>query len=125
MDKVVHFEIPVDDLSRAQKFYKDIFGWSIFQVPNMEYYMVHTVEVDDKHMPKEAGAINGGMFKRNAPNQSPVIVINVESVDDYLKKIQGAGGKVIVPKQKIGDFGLYAQFSDTEGNAIGLWQNLQ
>jgi hypothetical protein len=125
MDKVVHFEIPVDELERAQKFYKSIFGWNINQVPSMEYYMVNTVDVDENHMPKEPGAINGGMFKRNAPGQSPTIVINVASIDDYLTKIEGAGGKVILPKQKVADFGLYAQFSDTEGNVIGLWQNLK
>ncbi|MFQ5970627.1 MAG: VOC family protein [Nitrososphaerales archaeon] len=125
MDKVVHFEIPVDEVGRAQKFYKNIFGWSINQVPGMEYYMVNTVEVDEKHMPKEAGAINGGMFKRNAQGQSPIIVINVSSVDEYIKKVQEAGGKVVLPKQKVGDFGIYAQFSDTEGNILGLWQNLK
>ncbi len=29
MDKVVHFEIPVDDLDRAKKFYSSIFGWEL------------------------------------------------------------------------------------------------
>ncbi len=87
--------------------------------------MVNTVECDDKHMPKEPGAINGGMFKRKVPNQSPVIVINVPSIDDYLGKIEKAGGKMVLPKQNVGDFGFYAQFSDTEGNVIGLWQNRQ
>jgi predicted enzyme related to lactoylglutathione lyase len=29
MDRVVHFEIPADDLDRAKKFYGDIFGWKL------------------------------------------------------------------------------------------------
>ena len=33
MDKVVHFEIPADELERAQKFYKSIFGWDIIKTP--------------------------------------------------------------------------------------------
>ena len=37
MDKVVHFEIPADDLGRAQKFYKSGFGWNMDQFPGMEY----------------------------------------------------------------------------------------
>jgi hypothetical protein len=125
MDKVIHFEIPVDEFESAQKFYKNIFGWQINEVPGMQYYLINTVEVDETHMPKEPGAINGGMFKRNNSKQSPVIVINVSSIDDYLKKIEESGGKIILPKQKVGDFGLYAQFTDTEGNTIGLWQNLK
>ncbi|HEX2787098.1 MAG TPA: VOC family protein [Ignavibacteria bacterium] len=27
MGRVVHFEIHVDDVNRASKFYSDIFGW--------------------------------------------------------------------------------------------------
>ncbi|VVB85161.1 Uncharacterised protein [uncultured archaeon] len=29
MEKVVHFEIPADDLERAQKFYRNVFGWKM------------------------------------------------------------------------------------------------
>ena len=65
MDKVVHFEIPVDDLKRAQNFYKIIFGWTIEPMPKMNYTILITVEVDEKFMPKEKGAINGGMMKRD------------------------------------------------------------
>ena len=65
MDKVVHFEIPVDDLKRAQNFYKIIFGWTIEPMPEMNYTILRTVEVDEKFMPKEKGAINGGMMKRD------------------------------------------------------------
>ena len=127
MDKVVHFEIPADDTARAEKFYTSVFGWKMQKVtmPGVEYYMVNTVAVDKKGMPKEPGAINGGMMKRNMPGESPVVVINVSSLDDYLKKAQAAGGRVVLPKQTVGDMGLYARISDTEGNVIGLWQNLK
>lgn len=124
MDKVVHFEIPADDIKRAQDFYKNIFGWQINSIPEMNYHIIHTVEVDEKMMPKEKGAINGGMMKRMIPGEQPVIVIDVPSIDDYLKKIETAGGKTILPKMNIGEFGFYARFTDPEGNVIGLWQNL-
>ena len=58
MDKAVHFEIPADDLERAQKFYKSVFGWKMEQFPEMEYIMIRTTPVDEKHMPVEPGAIN-------------------------------------------------------------------
>jgi predicted enzyme related to lactoylglutathione lyase len=29
MDKVVHFEIPVDDVAGAKGFYRSIFGWEL------------------------------------------------------------------------------------------------
>lgn len=125
MNKVVHFEIPADDLDRAKKFYQNIFGWRINDVSQMNYSMVTTVETDEKQMPKEAGAINGGLMKRQAPGESPVIVINVPSVDEYVNKVEQAGGKVAMPKMQVGDMGLYARVADTEGNVIGLWQDLK
>ena len=64
MDKVVHFEIPFEDKQRAMKFYTDSFGWQLADMPQMNYVMASTVDVDQNHMPKEAGAINGGLFPR-------------------------------------------------------------
>lgn len=125
MDKVVHFEIPVDDLTRAKKFYQKVFGWEINDIPQMEYSTVTTVKTDEKNMPKEPGAINGGMLARDDTGKSPVLVIDVQSVDAYLKKIESAGGKVVLPKIKVGDMGLYARIRDTEGNILGIWQELK
>ena len=50
MDKVVHFEIPVNDIKRAEKFYKSAFGWEINSIPEMKYTLVTTSPVDEKKM---------------------------------------------------------------------------
>jgi uncharacterized protein len=34
MPTIVHFEIPVDDVDRAKKFYNDLFGWKIEKMPS-------------------------------------------------------------------------------------------
>ena len=128
MNKVVHFEVPADDLDRAQKFYKEVFGWGIQKIPmpgGDAYFVVKTVETDEKQMPKEKGAINGGMMKRTPDMKGPVIVIDVPNLESHLKKIKTHGGKVIMPTQKVMDMGLYARVEDTEGNIIGVWQNLK
>jgi predicted enzyme related to lactoylglutathione lyase len=36
MGKVVHFEIPADNLQRAKKFYSTVFGWTMNDYPEME-----------------------------------------------------------------------------------------
>ena len=46
MNKVVWFEIPFDESERAQKFYKDVFGWQINQFPEMDYYVAVTTDTD-------------------------------------------------------------------------------
>lgn len=126
MDKVVHFEITADDLGRAKEFYGSIFGWDLRDVdmgPGT-YTTVTTVAVDEKMMPTEPGAINGGMMKRSAEISSPVITISVDSIDDTLKRVESAGGSVVQPRQEIPGMGAFAYFKDSEGNTLGLWENL-
>jgi len=126
MNKVAHFEIPYDDQQRAQKFYQDVFGWQINQFADMDYYLATTCKSDPKTMkPTEPGAINGGLLPKDPTGEHPIIVIDVPSMDEHIKKIESAGGKVVMPTMKIGDFGLYARVADTEGNVIGIWQLLK
>ena len=120
---VVHFEIPADDVSRAKKFYATVFGWSANDFPEMEYVMLGTTESDENGMPKQPGAINGGMLKREDPVNYPVVTIDVENMDEALEKVKKNGGLVVREKLPVGDMGFAAYFKDSEGNTIGLWQN--
>jgi uncharacterized protein len=120
---VVHFEIPADDVSRAQSFYRDAFGWNITPMPEMEYTIVGTTPTTEQGMPKDPGAINGGMFERQQDISTPVITIDVDDVDAALEKIESLGGKTVRPKIAVGEMGFAAYFNDSEGNLMGLWQN--
>ena len=123
MGKVVHFEIPADDVSRGKKFYSAVFGRRMNDMPEMEYVMVGTTESDGNGMPKQPGAINGGMMKRQDPLKHPVVTIDVESIDKALAEVEKNGGQVVREKLAVGDMGFTAYFRDSEGNVIGLWQN--
>jgi uncharacterized protein len=123
MDKVIHFEIPFDDKQRALKFYTDSFGWQLTDMPEMNYVMARTAEVDEKQMPKERGAINGGLLQRPKEAAHPTIYIGVKSVDATIKKVQAAGGNVITPTTPIPGMGAYGRVADTEGNVIGLFES--
>jgi hypothetical protein len=123
MDKVVHFEIPMDDPARAKEFYGSIFGWDIQAVEHMDYTMAMTTPVDEKTMmPTEPGGINGGMMARSADTPAPVITIGVSSIDESLKRIEEAGGSTVTPRTPIPDMGAFAYFKDSEGNVLGLWE---
>jgi uncharacterized protein len=119
MDKVVHFEIPYDNKDRASKFYSEIFGWKLLDVPKMEYTMIYAAKVDKNNMVVEKGAINGGLFHRSDSAKQPTIVIGVQSIDETIKKVLSTGGKVVTPKQRIPN-GSYARVADSEGNVIGI-----
>jgi predicted enzyme related to lactoylglutathione lyase len=125
MRKVVHFEIPVDDLERAKNFYSSVFGWSLETVPmdGGEYTSIRTTEVDEQtRMPAEPGAINGGMVQRTELTPAPLVTIDVDGIDDALKMVESEGGSTVVPRTAIPGMGAYAYFKDPDGNVVGLWE---
>ena len=116
MPRIIHFDIPADDPARAQKFYQDTFGWKFDKWNGpMEYWMIKTG--DDKQP-----GINGGLAKRMPGQLGATNTIDVPSIDEFTKKIQSKGGKVIVPKMAIPGVGYFAQCLDTEGNIFGIIQ---
>ncbi len=127
MNKVVHFEIPADNMERAKKFYKSIFGWELNDIPMQEsaYTLAQTTPSDAENMPLEPLAINGAIMPRTAEVKCPVLVIDVPSIEACIKEITAAGGKVIEQKHPVMDMGFYARVTDSEGNIIGIWENMR
>ena len=122
MNSVVHFEIPVEDIPRAEKFYKDLFNWKMQSIPEFKYTLVTTTPTGDKG-PIQPGAINGGMMQREGECKAPILVIQTEDIQEHLEKIDTAGGTIVRGKTPVGDMGFSAYFKDTEGNILCLWQN--
>jgi predicted enzyme related to lactoylglutathione lyase len=125
MDKVVHFEIPTKNIKRAKKFYGDIFGWHTHDMPEMNYTIVHTAKTSKTGMLQEKGAINGGLTTKDSTAKGPVLVIEIPSIDKYVNKIRKAGGKLVMKKSQVGEMGYYARVRDTEGNVIGIWEDIK
>ena len=123
--KVVHFELPFDDGERARAFYAEVFGWQLGTVPDMDYTMATTGPSDPEKGPSEPGFINGGMFGRSddLPARGSIIVVDVPSIDEALRKVGAAGGTTTTGRMPVGEMGFAAYFTDTEGNLVGLWEN--
>jgi predicted enzyme related to lactoylglutathione lyase len=121
MPIIQHFEMPADDVDRAQRFYKDVFGWEMHkwsnpENPEKDYWYFETK--DDKGNK----GIGGGMMKRQSPEHTVTNYITVPAIDEYTSKLEQAGGRVIIPKTKIPDRGFYAVFLDSENNMFGLYE---
>lgn len=121
----MHFEIPMDDKARAMKFYKSAFGWNLVDMPEMDYVMAHTMEMDEQRMPKEVGAINGGLAMRKGTFQTVSFAIDVEDIDAAALKVVAEGGTIVKEKTPVGDMGFIVYFKDTEGNLLSLWQTVK
>lgn len=125
MAGVVHFEIPADDQGRANSFYEGAFGWTLNTMPEMDYTIAITTPSDENTgMPSAPGAINGALFPREGDLKTPIITVDVEDIDAALAQIESLGGAVVKPKDSVPGMGFYAYFKDTEGNILGLWENL-
>jgi len=103
------------DSDRVKGFFTEIFGWKIESDPQYDYGQV------SHH---DAG-IGGGIGPSSHPGAKNQVTFYVE-VDDipaYLGRIEGAGGRTIMPATRISPTTEFAQFTDPAGNLIGLYRS--
>ena len=115
------FEIPANDLARAQTFYETIFNVKLIpmDLPNIQMRMF---PVDDP-----GNGIGGALCKTDgfhnpSATHGPLVYLNGNpDVQNVLDRVEAAGGQIIVPKTEISpEYGFMAVFIDSEGNRIGL-----
>jgi uncharacterized protein len=125
MNPVVHFELPYENRERIARFYQSAFGWQLQMLgEDMGNYVIATTATSDAKPGAPAGAINGGFYQRNKewPAQYPSVVIAVPDVNEAMKKISAAGGKVLGEPMQIPGIGMYVSFYDTEENRVSVLQ---
>ena len=125
MDPVVRFEMPYDNAQRMTKFYESAFGWKTKQFgEDMGNYVTADTTGAPGGGSQRPGAINGGFFPRKPdwPAQYPSVVIAVDDIKASIKKVSGAGGKVLGEPMEIPGVGQYVSFTDTEGNRVSMLQ---
>jgi len=116
MSKIVHFELPADDLPRAAAFYQKVLGWETSAWGDAPYWLVRAGDE------AELGA-DGALLGLDSLHQGPVLIAAVESIDDALNRVRDAGGSVVQDKPPVPGVGWSAYFIDPEGNTVGLFQN--
>jgi predicted enzyme related to lactoylglutathione lyase len=111
---VVHFEILGRDGAQTQRFYQSLFGWNIDANNPMNYGMV----------PAEGTGIGGGVAAAEGGGQ-PMVTVYVEVADlqAALSKAESLGGRTVAPPMDVPGGPKIAQFSDPDGNVIGLIQS--
>ena len=111
------FEIPVSDMSRAKKFYESLLGVGLQDLP------MQGMQLSSFPM------VQGGEYATGALAQSEnhvpsangtTVFFACKDVNDQLGRVEGLGGKVVVPKTSIGEYGFIAHVIDSEGNKIAL-----
>jgi predicted enzyme related to lactoylglutathione lyase len=111
--KLVHFEVPADETSRALRFYSQMFGWSFQAMEGpMEYHVTQVSEglAGAVHRADQGGGIPG-IF----------VYFDVDDINEGASRVRDLGGTAEEPGTVPG-MGWYSRCSDTEGNQFGLWQ---
>lgn len=116
MPKIIHFEINAENPIRAKNFYENVFDWKVekWEGP-MEYWVIEAGKEDEK-------GINGGLQKREEPDDQVFNYIQVSKVDDFKNKIEQYGGTIESPKIAVPGVGYFYMFKDTEGNKLGIME---
>jgi uncharacterized protein len=114
------FQIPASDFARAKTFYETICGFSLEKMEGPPHMEMWAFPAD-----RRSGEIGGHLVSGEGavPSASGTVVfLNADpDLQVVLDRVEGAGGKVLMPKTPTSmDAGYFAMIADTEGNTVGL-----
>jgi hypothetical protein len=116
---VVYFEIPVIDMDRATKFYSTVFNFK-FDSTIIDNNIMALFPFTEKKSGISGALAKGEIYK---PTKDGVLIyFNTVNIDETLRLANVNGGQILYPKTDNG-IGLVAEFEDTEGNRIALYQS--
>lgn len=111
------FELATKGVEKAEKFYRDVFGWSVKKGTDagMVYHEL---------TPPGAPFPQGGMMELT-PHHGPVpphwkIYFTVDDCDGDTQRVKNLGGKVIVPPMDIPNVGRFSIVSDPAGATFAM-----
>lgn len=111
------FEIPASNFERACKFYGNLFSSDIHQQELMGMQMGFLPSGNQE----VGGAVVSGPGYQPSMQGALVYLNGGDDLAETLGRVEGAGGKIEVPKTKISDeIGFMAIFHDSEGNRVAL-----
>ena len=117
---VVWFEIYVDDLSRAKKFYETVFSVTMSEIADASNQGLKMVTFPMKmDRPNASGALIKMEGVKAGGNSTIVYFDSADCVTEEAS-VEKAGGKIFKKKMSIGEHGFMSLCFDTEGNMFGL-----
>ena len=115
---VVWFEIYVQDMDRAKRFYETVLGTTLTKLPSGDLDM--WAFPMDEHKGGSGGAL---VRMEGVPSGSGGTMVYFGSEDCAIEeaRVVGAGGRVARSKISIGQYGFITPSFDPDGNMFGLY----
>lgn len=115
------FEIYVNDLERAQKFYENVFDLKLSELgnPAEDSLKMLAFPADMESRNKTSGALVKAKDMEAGGNS---IIVYFSSKDCNIEegRVENAGGNIVRSKMSIGEYGFISLVKDSEGNVIGI-----
>lgn len=115
----VYFEIPVTDMERAIGFYGAVFGFA-FTRTVIDHYEMALFPFDESH-PGISGALSRGDVYRPT-NDGVILYLRTADIHETLRLVLANGCRSLLEITSVDAWGHVAEFEDSEGNRIGLFQ---
>lgn len=113
---IVHIEFSTKNLVATGKFYSDLFGWKVEQIPEMNYA---TFAAE----PGPGGGFNP--ISDTNPAGTTLVYVGTDDIEASLAKAVSLGGKVLRSKTEIPSMGWFGIFQDPDGNTVALYKSMQ
>jgi predicted enzyme related to lactoylglutathione lyase len=117
------FEIYVQDIAAAQKFYETVLGISMSELPNPTDDPLKMVMFsNDENTMTQTGSSGAIVQMEGFPSggNSTIVYFITEDCAVEESRVVGAGGRVFKTKFSIGPHGFISLCTDPEGNMFGL-----
>ena len=110
-------DVATPDLEAAERFYGELFGWEIPELPD-------SAAMGGYRRARKDGRDVAGAMPLMEEGQPPAwsTHISVDDADAIARAIQENGGTMIAEPMNVGEYGRLAIFTDPEGAFFGIWE---
>ena len=120
MNPIGWIEIPVSNLERAEKFYKEYFGFELDRQAEKNGITMSWFPMKMDQYGSACTLIHGEGFVPSHEGATLYFTAPGDTVEKGLEIAEKMGVKVLLPKTDIGEHGFYALIEDSEGNRIAI-----
>lgn len=116
-----YFEIPVNDMDRAIRFYSQVFDIEFTKEE------IHGCEMAFFPFSEEEKGVSGSLAKGEIYKPSVegcLIYLSTDNIDKTMAKALKAGANELFPKTLVPNIGFSAEFKDCEGNRVAIFESL-
>lgn len=119
--KPTYFDLTVNDVGQARRFFANVLGWRFEHFPMpYEYYRIQAGAEGEQGIDGGIGAVKDAPLAGGLP--STQVTVPVANLAEIIAKVQVSGGQVVEPRMPIPGIGWYATCAEPGGLRFGVIQ---